>query len=614
MYKQKIINVIKALLTTYALTLDLVSIYENKNQIPFVPELSVVFLLGFFFFFFYEKLKTNKKIGIKILSSIFTFFMLFGYSYSKIDSWNLVLGNWKMIAISIPVALGYFALFDTIISSVFHWIEHFEWKNIHPSKNKWIKKYLDALESHPMRTSFLTLIVGWILYMIAFYPIILAPDPSFQIRMYFNEPTKYIDWVIPISDTVNMTTHHPVFHTWLLGTMIEIGRFFGSDNFGLYLYDVIQYTVLALTLAYTISYTKKLKMKNSIRIALLIIYLFVPMYGIYAVSAQKDTYYTCFVILYTIFLLDLFLFQRNKKLSWKNVGINAIFLLFMMLFRNNGIHLIILSYPFLFFFSSLDRKKLAVLVTVPIGIYFAFNNILIPSLGISKGSIRENFSLPFQQTARYVRDHEVDLTDEDKAIIDKVLGYENVKENYQPTFADSVKDNYNKYTTNEDLKAYFEVWFRGLLKHPDTYAQATMNNVYGYFYPNSTNWYFHYKRNREALHLIDYHFNGITAPLRAVLKTYGEIFPYIPIVGLLTNMGFSTWVLFFLVFLLGTYKKKELWIVLLPSLISVLVCVASPVNTYFRYGMPFVFLMPFLFCILIEIVKKKGSFYEKKEC
>jgi len=151
--------------------------------------------------------------------------------------------------------------------------------------------------------------------MIAFYPIILSPDPSFQIKMYFNEHTKYIDWVIPRNEAVNMTTHHPVIHTLLLGGGIQLGRLLGSDNLGLFFYSMFQTVVLALTLSYTVYYTKKLKMPNVVRLILLGIYALVPMFPLYAMSGVKDTFYTCFVILYTIFLLDLFLFQKNKKIN-----------------------------------------------------------------------------------------------------------------------------------------------------------------------------------------------------------------------------------------------------------------------------------------------------------
>ena len=68
-------------------------------------------------------------------------------------------------------------------------------------------------------------------------------------------------------------------------------------------------------------------------------------------------------------------------------------------------------------------------------------------------------------------------------------------------------------------------------KHPLTYAEATINNTYGYFYPFSTKWYIYYKYTPIIKeHGIDYHYNNLTN-LRTNLSNYGNIFPYIPIIG-----------------------------------------------------------------------------------
>ena len=62
-----------------------------------------------------------------------------------------------------------------------------------------------------------------------------------------------------------------------------------------------------------------------------------------------------------------------------------------------------------------------------------------------------------------------------------------------------------------------------------------------------------------------------------------------------------------IVFLLVAYviykKDYKKLVFYLPALISILVCVASPVNTYFRYTMPYVFGLPIMIAFVLE--KKK---------
>ncbi len=608
-------DLVKALLTTLAFTLNVVGIYQNKitNHNVFQVELYTVSILLILFYFMYSKRQVKLDRGGTFLALLFSFFMLFGYSYLKVDSWNLVFGNLKMMGISVFLYLGYYFLFYRAIDFLETIWNHFEFPEVKGKRRTFFRKFRQTLEEHPIRTSLLVLLICWGIYMIAFYPIILSPDPSFQIKMYFNEHTKYIDWVIQRSQKVNLTTHHPVIHTFLLGGAIQIGRLIGSDNFGLFIYSIFQTIVLASTLSYTIYYTKKLNMPNGVRLVLLGIYALVPMFPFYAMSGVKDTLYTCLIILYTMFLLDLFLFYKDKKLSWIQVLENTVFIVLLMLFRNNGIYVVLLSFPFIFLMKSMDRKKLGVIFASSLGIYFAITKIVIPGMGISDGSIREVLSIPFQQTARYVVEHEDALTRKEKKAIDKVLGYDDLKERYDPVKADPVKNEFKKEATSKDLKEYFKVWFHGLLKHPDTYLQATMNNVYGYFYPNSTRWYIYYKYDDRITQndLVDYHYNSLSG-LREVLSDYGVSFPYIPGIGLISNIGFCTWILFLLTYFIIKYKRKELLIVLAPSLASVLICVASPVNCYFRYAMPYIFLLPFLLFVIQYVLKKKEVYYEKK--
>ena len=103
--------------------------------------------------------------------------------------------------------------------------------------------------------------------------------------------------------------------------------------------------------------------------------------------------------------------------------------------------------------------------------------MLLPSLKITDGSIRETLSIPFQQTARYVKYYDKDLSKNDIKVIDKVLEYETLAKRYNPTISDPVKNEFNKYTTKKELLAYLKVWFKCFFKHPLVYIEATLNNI-----------------------------------------------------------------------------------------------------------------------------------------
>jgi len=58
-------------------------------------------------------------------------------------------------------------------------------------------------------------------------------------------------------------------------------------------------------------------------------------------------------------------------------------------------------------------------------------------------------------------------------------------------------------------------------------------------------------------------------------------------------------------YLIYKQKYKEI-IIYLPAFIILLVCIASPVNTYFRYALPNIFGMPLMIGIFLSLIKKEG--------
>ena len=216
-------------------------------------------------------------------------------------------------------------------------------------------------------------------------------------------------------------------------------------------------------------------------------------------------------------------------------------------------------------------------------------------------------SIPFQQSARYVKEYSYDLDVDEISTIDNVLKIHTLAERYNPILADPVKNEFNKYTTDEELSAYFKQWYKGLLKHPDSYIQATINNIYGYFDPNTSNWYVYYRYDRRLSQegdTFNYSFNKLRGP-RNILSSYALSFPYLPILGMIVNIGFNVWIYMYMFMVLIKDKKYKYLIYLAPVVSLVLVCIASPANTYFRYAMPYIFAMPVMVAIFIDIISKK---------
>ncbi len=577
---------------------DIYNLYEGETRDLLKLGLIGSVLLIYFIYKFYQKSTIiHKKKSLKVLSLILAFFIIFGNSFMCVGSTALIFKNIGYFLLSLIMYIGYYYLFLVLISYLFRFLD----KNNFSEENKEKKdnKFVATFKKHPFLFSLCFIVICWLPYIISYYPIILSPDPSFQIRQFFGIRTKYADYAILLDENVVMTNHHPVTHTMLLGGCLKLGTMIGNDNLGLFFYSIIQISVLASVLAFSIYYMQKMGLKTKYLIGVLLIYALVPMFPLYAMSGVKDVLFGAFIFLYFIFLHNL-VKTKCEGYKWWNYLLIIILLILICLFRNNGIHVLILSLPFTLIIARKKWKQLLTVMVCVFGFYGVFDKVILPYYKITPGSIREVLSVPFQQTARLAKYHGNEFTEEEIAVIDKILGYDDLAERYDPELADPVKNEFNKYATDEDLKEYFKVWFNGLIKHPGTYIEATMNNVYGFFCPEKTKWYVYYNfDNRITENGFDYHYNSLETS-RNILSEYAVAFPYIPGIGLISNIGFNVWIIFTL-FAYAIYKKlyKNI-LVLAPALILILICVVGPANTYFRYALPFIFAMPFIIGVFLE--------------
>lgn len=565
-------------------------------------EFLMMFILTIALIVFYKKYKDIKREkSYNILSFILALFLVFGFSYSVTKNSSLVTGNFLLLSLSAIKLFVYYYFLSTIINLLASKIKTIALKKI--KVPKFLTRFEKYYELHPFKTTILIILICWLPYIISFYPAILSPDPSNQIKQYFGIDTHYIEGVKLIDENVKITNHHPVFHTFILGGCAKIGDMMGNINIGLFLFTCFQLFIVISAMTYLLIYLKKLKLPFIYRLSILIVFALVPVFPLYALSSVKDTMFGALLVFFIIELHKIF----TSKYSLKEYIVLTILLLILMLVRNNGVYIILITMLTLIVILKEKRIALIIVVLSSFFAYEAHNRILLPVMHITPGSIREMLSVPFQQTARYVKYYEKDVKPEEKVVIDKILGFDTLATRYKPNIADPVKNEFNKETTKDDLIEYFKVWFSEFLRHPGVYFDATINTIYGYFYPNTSNWYVYHEYDERLIESgIDYHYNKLTIP-RTVLSSYAMAFPYIPVLGSLVNIGFNVWIYLFLLVYLITEKKKHLIVLLLPALTLLLTCVVGPVNTYFRYMFPIVISLPLIIGLIYhETIMKKS--------
>ena len=506
----------------------------------------------------------------------------------------LVYGNIQVILLSIVKFFGYGIFFNLILNLGCQFIEKMKLKELKTGK------FFEYFKNNPFKCSFILLFLVYMIYLIAFYPGVIGYDPSYQIKEVMGIENFYSESVNIINSNTLITQFNPIIHTLLIGGLFKIGVLVGNVNFGLFLYTFIQVICFILTLSYTIKFMFKENVPERLIFGVLLVYLLVPSFPFYAISAFKDTYFAIFFILFVI--------QLYKFVKYDVSAGDILFLILsglgLCFFRLNGLLTVLISLLFLIIGNKKNRKIILVSIVIIGSIYFGYKGI-INYLRITPTSFREVLSVPIQQTAALIVNKEEIIEEEDRLIIGKIIDYDKVYENYNPELSDPIKNTYNKDATEEELKDYFGVWFKYLLKEPVIYIEATINNMYGYFYPETQKWYFYYKKYSVLNDAgFDYHYNSLGF-LRTILYSYGFAFQYIPILNLFVNIGIVAWIYMYLIAYLIIKHEKKYINILIPAILTILMCVVGPVNTYYRYVIPYAMSLPVILSLVYINTKQK---------
>lgn len=583
---------VKSLLTAYALTVTfhlplqteayesvldfyIASIYEFLGSY----DLKYVLLLVLCVFFYcylehrHSELTLFSGKAATALSLFFSLCLLLGQSYYETNSWGYCFGSILNFIKFVLALTGYSLLFYGIILLLGNYFRTREFTS--PQEHFFTNKaFLKA---------FFIIFGSWAPFLLLSYPGNLCWDAIGQI--------------VQVIGTNGYSTHHPLFHTLLMGGLTKLGQtMFGSYEIGLYIYVLLQAAALAAALAATIAVLSKRKAKLPLLLALLLIYCLTPVYSNMASTAVKDVPYSTAVIGYVI-CLALLLESPSKIADVKFMILFFLLQFCVILLRNNGIYVILLSGvgACCFLFRKYDlRKRVRCLLFVFVGSIAAaelFSLILVQALGAAPGSKREILSLPFQQTARYLQLYRDELNPKEQAAIEAILdSVDDLIEEYDPESADLVKLKYQEDSSFEDLTAYVSVWFQQFLKHPGVYAEAFFVHVYGWFDPavsNSIRYETDYDQIRQE---------GLFPNASKILIFYYRFAGRVSPLAVFENVGAAVWALFFLAFYQKRTGKGAIGRAGLPLWISLFICIASPgFMNHPRYAFPIMFTIPFLY-------------------
>ena len=564
--------------------------------------ISIIFLLVFFFFYqIFRKYENLGEKRLQITSSItallFATFMTIGNSF--LYNIDIFISKFQ-IFITMINFIGYFFLFKNIFIFLISVLKTKEISSIEDNEKDKLSFIKKIYIKKPVLFTMLLFLICWIPYIIIFYPGTMNTDSVFQISQYLGS----ISW----------STHHPVFLTIVYGSLMKLGRFLVNDNFGLFLNNILQVLVATFLLSYAINYIYKLTKSKKTAFFLFIFFAFFPTWPIHFYTEVKDVWFSLSFLLFII--MSLKFYKSNGEFTKKEWLIYFISMILLYLCRKNGVYTIILTFPFLTVFAKKKEKfKIIICSVLSIILCLIFIKTYMQAFNIEDGNIKEALSIPLHQTAYYYNNY--DLNEEEAEAISKVIKLEDLKQAFVPESVDFVKAcSESVETSDEELKEYLIVWFKMFFKHPMIYVKATLNSTYGYIYPNRVEYKdgiaqysidasgaFQYT-NPSNLNL---HFYESTEIARNILQRFAYMLRNMPFIGLLFSCGLYNWILIALTIIMIYFKKTRELVLLIPLYTILLVCIASPVNSYVRYMLPIMLSLPFLLSFIInDILKSKN--------
>ncbi len=530
-------------------------------------------------------------------------------SYAECNSWGMLLGGGFAFLRAMVIILGTAVLVYYLILLAFDFLDGLSSREV-VQTGTFSKKYYII--------SSLLVLLCWVPYLILFFPGTSGTDTASQVAQFFGQSTWTRGMSSVRGEDIYFSNHFPFFSTVLAGGFIKLGVLMGKAAYGMLLYAVLQMIFMAFTMTGVWFYLRWAGLSERCLKAGLVFTAIFPIYPMNAICMLKDVSFSLFCLIMTVLLFEI---MRSRGESLKNRGFCAALLLdalFVMLFRSQGVYIMILVAIVVLAVYHRQWKQVVAALVVPILLFqLVWMKILLPSWNVAPGGRQEAIGILFQQTARCVKEYPEDVTEEEKEIIDKVIAYDLLAEKYNPTLTDPVKFTFRQDCETKDILEYLKVWFDMLRRHPGTYVEAVLNNCYGFFYLQQSSGlvYMNYKnkdRWKEGNEL------RVEAPFltEPVSRTVGAV-PYflqkIPVLGLLFSVGAYSWAVIY--FFINTLRKKK-YSYLIPGMVAILstgIFLICPANGNFRYVMPLMFAVPFLFgmCIL-QSAKGQGAKSQEK--
>lgn len=468
--------------------------------------------------------------------------------------------------------------------------------------------------------------VFWItlIILICWSPIIISLYPGTLINDTWGQLSEYIRYY-NIGGIYNgeLSDHHPFFDTLIMGAIITpFGEILKNWHLGFFVYSIIQVLLTSFSFALTIVYSfKKLKVRLDYLLGMCLFYGLCPIFPISAQTISKDALFSWIYVLFILLFIEIVRTQGKCLSSFKYLILMIIIASLCIYTKKVGLYIISISLLSIIVFVPKNRVYSTILLGVILFISVGMMSGIKKTLNISPGGKQEMFSIPFQQSARYVLEHRDDMTKNEYKNIDKLIDIKTVSKRYNPINADPIKG-YTDRNDSSEFVNYLKSWYQEGKRHPKVYIVAFNAMVSGWFsfeeYLPVTNMNWHNQLNTK---LIPEKEASRPHPFNITSKIVQSVFD-----NLYHNSLFQIFLSYALyasilpAFIIATLfrkwnleKLKYYWLSSIPLILSIILgCWLAPVSLELegkRYLYPVIYTLPVMIILCLSMYQVK---YAKK--
>lgn len=394
---------------------------------------------------FFQNIDKRRLVFSSIFSFLLSIFLVIG---RQMDETRVI--NWHSIT-----------LFNIFI--VFIIIELITYNFIEKIKLKTDKKY-----EIKFWQIFVPLFLMSFVILFATYPGNYNVDITYEYHLY---------------KTGALGTHYPIFYNFVFCSVMEfLHGIFGNWEFPVFLLNLIQIILVDLVVAEVIYFlSKRLKNKNFTTI-MTIFYITNPLYMMMIMSTSHDVGFAAFFAL--VVLETIKMIEEKDYFSKKSNWAKYIFYVFMLcIFRNNGLFAIVPALILGLIFIKGSRIKFGAIVTIPLILFFGYNQLIVNNVVEKKESIfRESLNIPINQIARALYYNHQTIWSEE------LNTYFNVECNWAYYGKYPMITDFQKTCTKTDyIETHFfdfvNYWIKIGKKAPHRYVEAPFLFDLGAYYP-----------------------------------------------------------------------------------------------------------------------------------